>query len=104
MPGALLIFLDALSHPRRQRLFGDTQIVGHFQVQPEFRRCFEERPKANRRVSGDVSLSFSIVKIRLAGTLIALAIRSALRNRCLTVDNPAGCFARFSISSDKRVA
>jgi hypothetical protein len=43
--------LDTLSHPGRQRFFGIAQIVGHLQVHPEFRRCFEKRSQPDRRVA-----------------------------------------------------
>ena len=43
------VVLDSLSHPRRQRLLGVTQVVGHLQVHPEFRRRFEKRSQPDRR-------------------------------------------------------
>ena len=49
------VFLDTLSNPHRQCLLGVTQVVGHLQVHPEFRRRFEERPKTDRRVTRDAS-------------------------------------------------
>jgi hypothetical protein len=42
------VFLNALSHPRRQRLLGVTQVVGHLQVHPEFRRRFEKHFQTDR--------------------------------------------------------
>ena len=47
----------ALSHLRRQPLFGVTQIVGHLQVHPEFRGRLEECSQANRRVPRDASFA-----------------------------------------------
>jgi len=49
------VIFDALSHPRRQCLLGVTQVVGHLQVHPEFRRRFEKRSQSDRRVSCDAS-------------------------------------------------
>jgi hypothetical protein len=59
-----------------QSLFGVTQVVGHLQVHPEFRGRFEERPKADRRVSPVIRLSsFRIAVIPLGGTPIRLRER-----------------------------
>ena len=46
---------DTLSYPRRQRLLGVAQIVGHLQVHPEFRRRFKKRSQADRRVPRNTS-------------------------------------------------
>src|SRR6266404_889778 len=49
------VVFDALSHLRRHRLLGVTQVVGHLQVHPEFRGRFEKRSQPDRRVSCDAS-------------------------------------------------
>ena len=54
MPAPSVIF-DTLSHPRRQRLLGVTQVVGRLKVHPEFRRRFEKRPQPDRGVPRDAS-------------------------------------------------
>jgi len=45
-----LLALRPHRHPAGQRLLGVTQVVGHLQVHPEFRRRFEKRSQPDRRV------------------------------------------------------
>jgi hypothetical protein len=47
------VVFDTLSHPRGQRLLGVMQVVGHLQVHPEFRGCFEKRSQPDRRIPCD---------------------------------------------------
>ena len=72
-------FACAVDDLLRQRLFGVAQVVGHLQVHPEFRRCFEKRSQPNP-VSPMIPLSsFRIAVIRLGGTPIAFANTFAVR-------------------------
>jgi hypothetical protein len=48
LQNAPLVF-DTLSHPRG-RLLGVTQVVGHLQVHPKFRRRFEKCSQPDRRI------------------------------------------------------
>ena len=66
------VVFDTLSHPRRQRLLGVTQVVGHLQVHPEFRRRFEKRSQADRRVPCDAS--FVLATTQGQANLIAILL------------------------------
>ena len=75
----LLVFRNAFSHPRRQRLLGVTQVVGHLQVHPEFRRRFEKRSQPDRRVPCDASFILQNRGDLVGSTPIVFASAFALR-------------------------